>query len=214
MTELSIDPPVEPGDRAPREKAWATINLRLAFDRTSDQLIEVSILLSLGDGGVLRISREPVDLRTTTRYSIPVDYKYITAASYRVDASASVVGSSFAVLGRSDRFWVRHVSFLGRLGESLAWWSSGIQERLRLFRAESVIERPTRGLPSAFRWGVVVLSGFLVVYVSNPTFGSPADYLGALLWGTTADVAVKVITSLLGSNEGVLGALGSLLKKP
>ena len=44
---------------------------------------------------------------------------------------------------------------------------------------------------------IAVGSGLLVLYFSNPTWGAPADYLKALLWGSTVSEGLKYVNVLL-----------------
>ena len=44
---------------------------------------------------------------------------------------------------------------------------------------------------------IAVGSGLLALYFSNPTWGSPVDYLKALLWGSTVSEGLKYVNVLL-----------------
>jgi hypothetical protein len=66
-------------------------------------------------------------------------------------------------------------------------------------------------LYKALRWGLVILSGFAIMYMNNPTFGSGQDYVLTFLWGSAADSAIKAITSITGG-KNVLSAIAGLFK--
>ena len=49
----------------------------------------------------------------------------------------------------------------------------------------------------AFAAVIAVGSGLLALYFTNPVWGSPADYLKALLWGSTVSEGLKYVNILL-----------------
>jgi hypothetical protein len=50
----------------------------------------------------------------------------------------------------------------------------------------------------AFAAGVIALaSGFSVTYLSNPVYGSPADYLNTFLWSTTVSAGIQIARHFL-----------------
>ena len=73
--------------------------------------------------------------------------------------------------------------------------------------------RLIRNWPHFIRWGIVITSGFYLIYLSNPTFGSQKDYFLAFLWGTTTESVLKAISSLIGSENNLFTSIAGIFKK-
>ena len=44
---------------------------------------------------------------------------------------------------------------------------------------------------------LAIFSGLILLYFASPTWGTPGDYLKALLWGSVVSEGVKQVTALV-----------------
>jgi len=67
-------------------------------------------------------------------------------------------------------------------------------------------------LEKIIQWSLVLLSGIYVVYVTNPTFGTPQDYIYAFLWGSATNAGIEFVTKFLGANTSIMSVISGLTK--
>src|SRR5207249_972192 len=94
-------------------------------------------------------------------------------------------------ISRNTRYKVTLNDTQGELGASRVVVTEGRMQRLQAIRNRTDLEM------TLITGAIAIGSGMLALYLSKSAWGSSADYLGGLLWGTTVSQGIKYVDSLV-----------------
>lgn len=94
----------------------------------------------------------------------------------------------------------------------MGWWKSFVARWTVKLSSQTWWQHLANITMWGIRTGIVVASGYYVVYLLVPTFGAFEHHMYAFLWGSTGSVAIKAITSIIGSETSILDTFAGILK--
>jgi len=180
-------PPAAPGETAAGAEPRAEIRHRGGRSRTGRRIV-LAVVLVLGAALLYSFLEANTLGIEGTRPTLGWPELDPTAAQLNV-AGTVVLAVLGYLLAREVRRRVRRREEKRLLGEDEGSLKRALDRRDALFAALSAF--------------LVVLSGMSLVYATDPTFGTPGDYLAILLlWGTALTEGLTLARSLLPSQLG------------